>query len=55
MFFREKKSRKSKNETLQLVKNYRDGDKVKQKIVISLGIGFKIANNQRQHVACRHY
>jgi transposase len=51
MFFREKKSRKSKNATLQLVENYRDGDKVKQRIVISLGIGFKIASNQRQLVA----
>jgi hypothetical protein len=51
MFFREKRSRKSKNATLQLVENYRDGDKVKQRIVISLGIGFKIANNQRQVVA----
>ena len=51
MFFREKKSRKSKNATLQLVENYRDGDKVKQRIVISLGIGFKIANSHRQLVA----
>jgi transposase len=51
MFFREKKSRKSKNATLQLVENYRDDDKVKQRIVISLGVGFKIASNQRQLVA----
>jgi len=51
MFFREKKSKKSINPTLQLVENYRVGDKVYQRIIISLGIGFTIAANERREVA----
>ena len=47
MFFREKISQKSKNPTLQLVENYRDGDKVRQNVVVSLGIGFEIVKVQR--------
>jgi len=51
MFFREKKSKKSQNPTLQLVENIRDGGKVKQKIILSLGVGFEIAKGDRQAVA----
>ena len=51
MFFREKTSQKSKNPTLQLVENYRDGVKVRQNVVVSLGIGFEIAKDQRKLIA----
>lgn len=51
MFFREKKSKKSKNPTLQLVENYRVGNKIKQRIVVSLGVGFDIPKKDWTEVA----
>lgn len=51
MFFREKESKKSKRPTLQLVENYRDGNRVKQRIVVSLGVGFDISPKDRKAVA----
>jgi len=51
MFFREKESKKSKRPTLQLVENYRDGNKVRQQIVVSLGVGFDIPPKDRKAVA----
>jgi len=51
VFFREKKSRQSKSPTLQLVENYRDGANVRQRIIISLGIDFVIAPEERRKVA----
>ncbi len=51
MFFREKNNRGSKNPSLQLVENHRCGDKVKQKVVTSLGVDFKIPKETRKKVA----
>jgi len=51
MFFREKTSKNSRKPTLQLVENYRHGDKVRQKIILSLGVGFDIPHAQRKAVA----
>jgi transposase len=51
MFFREKKSKQSKNPTLQLVENQRVGKKFKQRVVISLGVGFEVAPELRRQVA----
>lgn len=51
VFFREKKSKKSKNTTLQLVENNRVGEKIRQRIVVSLGVGFDVAPELRRKVA----
>jgi len=51
MFFREKDSKKSKNTTLQLVENIRNGKNIRQNIVISLGVNFDIPENDRKDVA----
>ena len=51
MFFREKESKKSKNPTLQLVENYRVGNKIKQRTVVSLGVDFDIPRKVRTEVA----
>jgi len=51
MFFREKKSKRSKKSTLQLVENYRDGTKIRQRIVVSLGVGFTVERQERRQVA----
>lgn len=51
MFIREKKSKKSTRPTLQLVENKRVGDKVKQQIIVSLGVDFAIDAGKRRLVA----
>ena len=51
VFIREKKSKQSKRPTLQLVKNKRHGDKVKQQIIVSLGVDFAIDADKRRLVA----
>ena len=51
VFIREKKSKQSKRPTLQLVENKRHGDKVKQQIIVSLGVDFAIDADKRRLVA----
>ncbi len=51
MFFRETSSKQSKKSTLQLVKNNRVGDKIRQRIVVSLGTNFFIPRALRKQVA----
>lgn len=51
MFFREKKSKKSKRPTLQLVENNRVGNKVRQRIIVSLGVDFAIDLDKRRLIA----
>ncbi|MGP8329179.1 MAG: IS1634 family transposase [Methanosarcinaceae archaeon] len=51
MFIRQKKSKSSKRPTLQLVENNRVGHKIKQRIIVSLGVGFSIDSDKRRLVA----
>jgi transposase len=51
MFFREKTSKTSKNPTLQLVENFRDQTKIRQRVVVSLGVDFDIPKPLRNEVA----
>jgi transposase len=51
MFFRTKKSKHSANPTLQLVENYRDGDRIRQRVIVSLGTNFHIPKELRKSVA----
>lgn len=51
MFFREKKSPTAKKPTLQLVENHRDKDKVRQRVLISLGTHFDLPKKLRSETA----
>ena len=51
MFFREKKSPTAKNPILQLVENYRVSNKIRQRIIISLGTYFILPKNLRKETA----
>jgi hypothetical protein len=51
MFFRTKKSKHSANPTLQLVENYRAGDRIRQRVIVSLGTNFHIPKELRKYVA----
>ncbi len=51
MFFRKKKSPHSNKPVLQLVENTRENNKVRQKIIISLGTNFPLPDNLRKEVA----
>ncbi len=51
MFLREKTSKNSKKPVLQLVDSHRVGDKVKQRIIVSLGTDFVVAKELRRKVS----
>jgi transposase len=51
MFFRTKKPKHSTNPILQLVENYRDGERIRQRIIVSLGTNFHIPKELRKSVA----
>ena len=51
MFFREKNNQHTKQNYLQLVENYRYGNQVKQKVIVSLGSGFDIPKESRKQIA----
>ena len=51
MFFREKKSPTAKNPILQLVESYRVSDKIRQRVIISLGTHFVLPKNMRKETA----
>jgi hypothetical protein len=51
MFFREKKSPTAKNPTLQLVENIRVNQKVRQRVIISLGTHFHLPKELRAETA----
>lgn len=51
MFFREKKSPTAKQSTLQLVENYRYNDKIRQRVLISLGTHFDLPKKLRAETA----
>jgi transposase len=51
MFLREKTSKNSKKPILQIVENYRKGDKVSQRLVVSLGTNLVVPKEIRKQVS----
>ncbi|MBU4304276.1 MAG: hypothetical protein KJ893_01405 [Candidatus Omnitrophica bacterium] len=51
MFLREKNSKNSKLPVLQLVENVRQGDKVSQRVIVSLGTNLSVSKEIRKQVS----
>ena len=51
MFLREKTSKRSKRPILQLVDNYSIGNKISQRVIVSLGSHFDISKEIRKQVS----
>jgi len=51
MFLREKTSKNSKKPILQIVENYREGDKIYQRLVVSLGTNLVVPKEIRKQVS----
>ncbi len=51
MFLREKTSKNSKKPILQVVENYREGNKVSQRLIVSLGTNFVVPKEIRKQVS----